>query len=414
MARLLAIREARLYLAGQGLSILGDTALWLAMGIWVKTLTGSSSAAGLVFFAFAVPQLLSPLSGTLVDRVRRRPLLIAVNLAMGTAVLPLVAVRGPGDVWLIYTVMVLYGASYTVLDSGQSALLQATLPGELLADMNGILQAVRQGLRLVSPLAGAGLFVLLGGPTVAALDSATFVAAAAALALMRVSEGRPRPGPLRWREQITAGFRHVARTTRLRQLTIAAAVAVLVLGFSESLIFAVVDRGLHRPPSFLGVLAAVQGAGGLTGGLLAGRAVRRAGEGVAFALGVVLMAAGELLLIAPSTPAALAGFAVFGGGLPVAIVAVTTLVQQATPVELQGRAYAAASMAIGVPQTLSIGLGAALLVVADYRLLLLTVAVVMAASAGYVLSRREQRPGLEVTSPGPVLPPEGDAGTATR
>ena len=44
MRRLLALRDARLFLAGQSLSLLGDTALWLALGLWVKDLTGSSSA----------------------------------------------------------------------------------------------------------------------------------------------------------------------------------------------------------------------------------------------------------------------------------------------------------------------------------------------------------------------------------
>jgi MFS family permease len=316
MRRLLAIRDARLYLAGQGLSILGDSALWLAMAIWAKTLTGSSSAAGLVFFAFALPQLLAPLSGMVVDRVRRRPLLIAVNLATGAAVLPLLAVRGPGGVWLIYAVMAVYGTSCTLLDAGQSALLQAALPDEVLPDMNGALQAVRQGLRLVSPLVGAGLFVLLGGPTVAVLDAATFLAAAGALALMRVADGRPQVVAKRWWDEVSAGVRHVARTTLLRELTIACVVAVLVLGFSESVVFAVVDRGLHRPPAFLGVLGAMQGVGGLAGGLLAARAVRWAGEARTCGLGVALMGAGELVLVVPLVPAAAAGFAIFGAGLP--------------------------------------------------------------------------------------------------
>ena len=40
MRRLLAHRDARLFLAGQSLSLLGDTALWLALGLWVKDLTG--------------------------------------------------------------------------------------------------------------------------------------------------------------------------------------------------------------------------------------------------------------------------------------------------------------------------------------------------------------------------------------
>ena len=87
MRRLLAVRDARVYLTGQVFSLFGDTALWLARGIWVKTLTGSNAAAGLVFFVANVPVLLTPLTGLLVDRVRRRPLLIAVNALTGAAVL---------------------------------------------------------------------------------------------------------------------------------------------------------------------------------------------------------------------------------------------------------------------------------------------------------------------------------------
>ena len=387
MRQLLALRDARLYLAGQFLSILGDNALWLAMAIWVKTLTGSSSAAGLVFMAFALPQLLGPLFGVLVDRLPRRPLLIAANLALAPVVLTLAAVRGPSDVWLIYAVMAVYGAAYALLDAGQSALLQAALPDEVLPNMNGALQALRQGLRLVSPLVGAGLFVLVGGSAVAAVDAATFVAAAAALALMRVPEIRQRPPAVPWWDEVTAGIRHVARTTLLRQLTVAGVLAVLVLGFSESVIFAVVDRGLHQPPAFLGVLAAMQGAGGLAGGLLAATAVRWAREARACALGIALMAAGDLLLVVPNLVAAIVGFAIFGAGLPVAIVAVITLIQRSTPAELQGRAYAAVALLISAPQALSIGLGAALLVVVDYRVLLLAMAAVMGGAAIYAVTR---------------------------
>jgi len=83
MRRLLSHRDARVYIAGQGLSVIGDSALWLAMGIWVKILTGSNSAAGLTFFAFICGCLVAPVSGVIVDRVRRRPLLPAPGYAWG-------------------------------------------------------------------------------------------------------------------------------------------------------------------------------------------------------------------------------------------------------------------------------------------------------------------------------------------
>lgn len=78
MRRLLAARDTRVFLAGQAVSAFGDSALWLATGIWVKALTGSSGAAGLVFFFFTAPTLLAPVAGYVVDRVDRRRLLIAV------------------------------------------------------------------------------------------------------------------------------------------------------------------------------------------------------------------------------------------------------------------------------------------------------------------------------------------------
>ena len=88
----------------------GDRAMLLVLGIWVKSLTGSSAAAGLVFFALAFPLLGAPLAGVVVDRVRRRRLMIVVDLFMGLAVLSLLFVHGEGQIWLIYTVAALWGA----------------------------------------------------------------------------------------------------------------------------------------------------------------------------------------------------------------------------------------------------------------------------------------------------------------
>ncbi|HEX6677426.1 MAG TPA: MFS transporter [Actinomycetes bacterium] len=392
MSRVLALRDARLYLAGQALSIFGDTALWLAAGIWVKSLTGSTTAAGLVFFAISLPQLLAPLAGLLVDRVRRRPLLIATNLATGTVVLALLAVHDRDQVWLVYLVMVLYGAAYTVLGSGQSALLTLLLPDELLAYGNGALLTIRQGLRLVAPVAGAGLFAWLGGGSVAVLDAATFLVAAATLARVRVAEQAPEPVRRRWRAELAAGARHVARTVVLRQMAIAVSVTVVVFGFSETLVFAVVDRGLQRPPSFLGLLLTVQGVAGLLGGLSAAPLIRRCGEGCLAGVGIALVAVASPLLALSSPVAVFAGVGLFGGSMPWIVVSASTLLQRRTPSHLQGRVFAALDTMVGAPQTLAIALGAVLVAVVDYRALLALLAVVAAGAGGWLLSRREQRP----------------------
>jgi MFS family permease len=384
--RLLALRDARLYLAGQALSLLGDLSLSLAMGVWVKQLTGSSGAAGLTFVAFLLPQLASPLAGMVVDRTRRRPLLIAVNLASAVAVAPLVLVHDAGDVWIVYAVSLALGASAMVLGAGQSALLVGLLPGELLAHGNAALQTLREGLRLLAPLAGAGLFAWLGGGAVAALDAATFLAAAAALALMRLREPRPRPAARSRRGELGAGIAHVHATPVLRRLIAAGALAVVALGLSESVLFAVVDDGLHRPPAFLGVLLAVQGAGAVAAGATAPALMARIGERGGCALGMALAAAGLPLLATSSLALVVAGAIVFGTGLSWILVGAVTLLQRSTPAHLQGRAYAVLETALAVPQTAAVAVGAVLVGLVDHGLLLLAMAALMAV-AGAVLGR---------------------------
>jgi MFS family permease len=375
-------RDARIYLAGQSVSLLGDTSLWLALAMWAKDLTGSSSAAGIAIFCVVAPQLLSPLAGLLVDRVRRRPLLIAVNLASAAVVLALLLV---GDrVGILYAVAVLYGASYTLLASGQSALLATLVPAEKLSEANALLQTVREGLRLLAPVAGAGLYAAAGGAAVAMLDASTFAIAAASLAALQLREPRPEPRHEPWRQAVAAGARHVAATRPLREVLIACAIVLLVLGFSETLTFAIVGA-LGHDVSFVGVLMAVQGVGAITGAVTCARAIRRAGEVRIAAAGIAVLGAGTLLLASASLPIVLAGKILFGFGIPWIVVGAYTLLQRLTPARLQGRAFSAAELLLGAPQTLSIALGAALVTVVDYRALLLVEAAVIAMAALWLL-----------------------------
>lgn len=385
--RLLADRQARRYLTGQTLSLVGDSSMWLACGIWVKELTGSNGAAGLTFLFFTAPALLAPLAGLLADRLPRRRLLVAANLAGAAILLPLLAVRGPDQVDLIYAVMFLYGCLNLVIAPAQSALLVNLLPEDLLVDANALLRTIRESLRLLAPLAGAGLYALLGGVAVAVLDMVTFVAAAALLLFLRVPDPAPdravrAGGFLRhWSGEAAAGFRHLTGHPVLRRVVLASVLLALVLGFAESTAYAVVDRGLGRPPEFLGVLQAAQGLGAVLGGLGSAAAVRRFGEIRVAAVAFLCWAVGAALAAAPVLGVVLAGRVCSGAGLTVMAIALLTLLQRSAPAQLQGRVYAGFEVATTVPQTASIGLGAYLIGVLDYRALLLTEAAVVVLAA---------------------------------
>jgi MFS family permease len=394
MRELLRNRDARIYLGGQCLSLFGDASLWLAAGIWVKTLTHSNAKAGLVFFFFALASLTSPLAGMVVDRVRRRRVLISVNLAGAAVVMLLLLVHNASDVWLVYLVMVLYGMTGGLISSAQSAFLTVLLPEELLADANGLLTTVREGLRLVAPLVGAGLFVVAGGGAVAMIDAASFVVAAVATLALRIREPKPERVPQAFLTEVVAGFKHVLGTPVLRRLSASLAVALLVVGFGETVVFAVVATGLHRAPSFLGVLLAVQGVGALAGGPSAAPLVRRIGEPRLVAAGLALAAVGSALFASTSLVVVVAGTILFGAAIPWIVVGAFTLLQRLTPAEVQGRAFSAFDMLVSVPQTVSIGVGALLISVIGYRIELAAMAGVTTLAAVIMLLPGAGGPGL--------------------
>ncbi|MGW6555667.1 MFS transporter, partial [Streptomyces sp. NPDC055051] len=352
----------RWYLTGVVVSGFGTTAMWLVSGIWVKSLTGSDGLAALTAFALWAPALLGPLLGTLADRVRRRPLLVVLDLAMA-AVLPLLLwVTSADRVWLLFAVLVLYGAQGAVHEAAEQALLATGSAKERLGSVNGWRMTANESMKLIAPLAAAGLFARYGGGPVVLLDAATFVLAAGAFAAMRVREERPARAARErgaWRRETAEGVRLLAASPVLRPLVATGAFTMLLAGVNGAAVYAMVD-GLGRPPAYAGVLYAVQGAGSVLAGLTTGPLLRRMPERLLAAAGLALFAAAAGLRALPFEATALAASAVIGLGLPWVLVAAMTAVQREAPAEAVGRIAATANTLLFVPNALSLALGAAL------------------------------------------------------
>jgi MFS family permease len=388
--RLFAQSQARRYLFGQTLSLLGDSSMWLACGIWVSTLTGSAGAAGLTFFFFTAPAVLAPFAGYLVDRARRKRLLVCANLCGALILVPLLFVGGRGGVVVIYAVMLLYGMLNVLIAPAQSALLAGLLPDDdLRVGANSVLRTVQESLRFAAPIIGAGLFALAGGRAVAVLDIASFLATTAFLLAMRYDDPRPRRDPAAGRAlaEIAAGFRFVLTSPVLRRVTGAGVLATIVLGVGESVVFVVVNHGLHRPATFIGVTQAAQGIGAVAAGLIAAAVIRRWSEPRTVSAGLALFAVGALLTAIPAVPWVLAGSAMTGMGLTVALIALLSLLQRLAPTNLQGRVFAAVEVGTTVPQAVAIAAGSALVGAVPYRILLAGSAALMILAATLIARR---------------------------
>ncbi|MFE5817547.1 MFS transporter [Streptomyces sp. NPDC056479] len=369
LPRVLRDRNAGLYLAGVVVSGFGTSALWLVSGVWVKDLTGSDGLAALCMLAMWAPTLAGPLLGTLADRNRRKPLLIGTNLLLAALLPALFLVDSPDRVWLVFAVLFGYGAAGVVHDAAESALVASAVPTSLLGDFNGLRMTANEGMKLLAPLAGAGVYATYGGASVALLDAVTFVLATGLYACLRVRESRPEPPTGGWRAQTVEGARHLWAHPRLRPLVLAGGSTMLFAGFGGAMIYAVID-GLGHAPAYAGVLYAVQGAGSVVIGLLSGPALRRLGERRFAGYGIALTAVAAGLRAIPSDPVALVCSAASGVGLPCVLIAALTAVQRETPDALLGRTAATANTLVFTPNVIGLAVGAALVELLDVRLLL--------------------------------------------
>lgn len=391
MRRLAGVPYARSYLAGQMVSIAGDTCLWLALAVWVRELTGSSAAAGLLFFFLAVPSILGPVVGAVADRFRRRPVLVIANGGGVLASLLLLGVRGPHEVWLIYLAMFGFGAVGSLQSAAQSGLLHTLLPEDLLPDAAGVLVTARESLRLGAPLLGVGLFTVAGGHVVAVVDAVTFLVPVVLLCRMRVDEPAVHRVRQPLRAELAEGLGHIRRVGALRQMVVSLVVCCCVIGFLEPASIAVVTDGLHLSASWIGPLQLPMGIGAVVGGSTVARTVRRLGEGVTAALGMIATGVGFGVEVWTTAPVVVGGLVLCGFGLPWLVAPVGAAAQRLTPARLQGRVSGTIDVLTSTPQSVSIAVGATLLAIVGFRPLLVVVLVVMVGAGCWLASRPEQR-----------------------
>ncbi|MFE7764555.1 MFS transporter [Streptomyces sp. NPDC057438] len=389
-ARVLGDRDAGPYLAGVVVSGLGSSAMWLVAGVWAKDLTGSNALAALCTLALWAPLLVGPLLGTLADRPRRRAVLITANLVPAAPLLTLFTVDTPDDLWLLYAVLLVHGAAGVVADAAESALIARAVGPSLLGDFNGLRMTAHESMKLVAPLAGAGLYAAYGGATVALLDAVTFVAAAVLYGLVRERGTRPAPceEPTRGLYARTAeGARHLLADPRLRPLVLAGGTTMLLSGVNGALIHAVVES-LGRSPAHAGLLFLAQGAGSVAVGLATGPLLRRLGDVPFAAYGIALTGAAVAARTVPDDITALASSAAIGIGLPCVLTATLTAVQRETPPDRLGRTTATAHTLLFAPTAVGMAIGAGLVGVAGLPVLLPAVGALLLVTAARLLCRR--------------------------
>lgn len=283
MLRVLRQRDYGLLWFGGLISMLGDFVLFVGLPTEIYRLTGSTIATAGMLLSFLVPNiLLGSVAGVYVDRWDRRRLMIVVNLLQSMSILLLLLVPQVG-LWLIYAVLVLESSVSQLFNPAQVALMPTLLTGgkEELLTANALSGVGRHLARLIGPAVG-GVIVAAGGlSAVAAVDSASFVASAGLLALIRTRPPAPHPTDSlehaalsawrrllhEWRE----GLGLVWHTPVLRALLVFFAITAVGEGLTGTLFVPWVFDALHSDASGFGWVVSTQAIGGVAGALVVAR-----------------------------------------------------------------------------------------------------------------------------------------------
>ena len=229
------------------------------------------------------------------------------------------------------------------------------------------------------------LFGMFGGGAVAVVDSLSFLVAAMVIASIPLRESPPQRSEEHWWHEMTGGIKHLVNEPVLRHTLVAFALMLIVIGFTEASIYAVLDF-FGKPPTFAGVVVTVQGVGAIVGGVSASAWVRRLGEAGTVTAGMALLALGLAIVALTSTLwVTLAAVVVLGYGLPLTFIAFMTMLQRRTPHGLMGRVSAAVETVMGGPQAVSLAIGALLVTLLDYHVIFAIMAAFTGAAVVYLL-----------------------------
>jgi MFS family permease len=350
MVRSLAHRNFRLFVVGQGISLIGTWMQQIAMAWLVYRMTNSAFLLGLVGFAGQIPTFfLAPIAGVVSDRARRRPLLLVTqSLAMIQAfLLAALTLTGLVSVWHLVVLSVVLGIVNTFDMTIRQAFMMEMVPEQKdLANAIALNSTLVNVTRLLGPSI-AGITIALTGEGICfLLNGLSYLAVLRALLAMQIPAAVQRIHP-HWLKGImegiayTFGFAPVRAVILLLSLIgfMAAPYSILLPVFASDI--------LQGDASTLGFLTAAAGVGALAGTLyLASReGLRGAGTLIAVcaaALGVAL----AIFSLSRNLPVTLAALFVIGFAQMVLMAGSNTVLQTLVDEDMRGRVMSFYTLAL--------------------------------------------------------------------
>lgn len=337
---------------GQTVSNVGSGITGIALPLTAVLVLGATPAQMGILGALDGVSVLTIglLAGVLVDRVRRRPLLIATDLgrALILSTIPLAALLGVLRIGQLYVVAALAGMLTVIFNLAHPAYLPSLIPQESLVEGNSKLGISDSLAEITGPAVAGPLVQLITAPFALLFDALSFLLSACCLGLIRTPEPRPTAPEQResvWHD-LVEGLRLVLKNPLLRALAGSAGIFSLFGNFVGALYALYVIRQLGAPPIFLGLLVATGGVSALVGAFMAERVIRRFGTGRIAGIGLFMYGATGLLIplaggfIALALPLMFLSQLIGDASVSIYLIAEVSLRQSTVPANMLGRTNA--------------------------------------------------------------------------
>lgn len=334
---------------GETISQLGTQVTFLALPLTaILILKASPFQVGLLGTIEFLPFILVGLpAGVWVDRLRRRPILIAGDLGrvLTLGSIPVAYELGVLHMVQLYIAAFVTGILTVFFDVSYQSYLPSLVERDKLVDGNAKLEISRSGAQLAGPGIAGALIQALKAPVAILVDAISYLASALFIFLIRKKEppveAHGDGGKPKMRTEIAEGLRYVWRHPLLRPIAFCTGNSNLFsnMGITVLLLFAV--RTLGMSPGKIGLVFALGNTGFLLGAFLSARVAERVGVGrtivgsaMLFGITWIPMA---LLTKAIAFPLMVLAWFIAGFGGTIYNVNQVSLRQSITPDRMQGR-----------------------------------------------------------------------------
>jgi len=347
----LQVRNFRIYYLGQTASMVGTWMRRTALGWVIYEMTGSRAQLGMIMGLALLPMfLLSPLAGTIADRVDKRRLVVFTQLlaAASSATTALLLFTGWAQPWHLMVLATIGGIAFAFEVPSRQAFVSDLVGREHLLNAVALNSVLVNSSRVVGPALAGLIMAAVGAGWCFLLDALSYLVVTATLLNLRLPPYRaPALLTSHWQD-LLEGFREVHHNRRVRILMLLMALMGVFGWACQTLMPAIAQDILLLGEWEYGLMMAMFGVGAIAGALfVAGRTAADTSRRQVFG-GVWLLCLGALGVAASrhSAPMGVA-LAVAGFGAVMFMSTSNSLVQISVEDRLRGRIMGIWSVVFG-------------------------------------------------------------------